>query len=100
MANILFEYFFPFSCVFQGNNSEIRAENHIIASPSKLSRGPIIFDDAMIHRLKDQLTKAKASLSLRSTLSDSNFTKELRMQIRDVQQALGDATKDSNLPKK
>uniref|UniRef100_A0A6V7QQX6 Hexosyltransferase n=1 Tax=Ananas comosus var. bracteatus TaxID=296719 RepID=A0A6V7QQX6_ANACO len=81
------------------NNSEIRTENHIIASPSKLSRGPIIFHDAMIHRLKDQLTKAKASLSLRSTLSDSNFTKELRTQIRDVQRALGDATKDSDLPK-
>ncbi|XP_020091298.1 probable galacturonosyltransferase 4 isoform X2 [Ananas comosus] len=85
--------------VKQGNNSEIRTENHIIASPSKLSRGPIIFHDAMIHRLKDQLTKAKASLSLQSTLSDSNFTKELCTQIRDVQRALGDATKDSDLPK-
>ncbi|KAL7088421.1 hypothetical protein ACP275_13G126300 [Erythranthe tilingii] len=55
--------------------------------------------DARICQLKDQLIRAKIYLSLSSTRNNLHFIRELRLRIKEVQRALGDATKDSELPR-
>ncbi|XP_039130667.1 probable galacturonosyltransferase 4 isoform X1 [Dioscorea cayenensis subsp. rotundata] len=57
------------------------------------------FPDARVRQLRDQLIRAKVYLGLGSTKTNPHFIKELRVRIREVQRALGDATKDSDLPK-
>ncbi|KAM0943038.1 putative polygalacturonate 4-alpha-galacturonosyltransferase [Dioscorea sansibarensis] len=61
------------------------------------SNAPI--PDARVRQLRDQLIRAKVYLGLGSTKTNPHFIKELRVRIREVQRALGDATKDSELPK-
>lgn len=58
------------------------------------------FPDARVRQLRDQLIRAKVYLGLGSTKTNPHFIKELRVRIREVQRALGDATKDSDLPKR
>lgn len=55
--------------------------------------------DFRVRQLKDQLIKAKVYLSLPATRNNANFVRELRLRIKEVQRALGDATKDSDLPR-
>lgn len=56
--------------------------------------------DARICQLKDQLIRAKIYLSLPATRNNPHFIRELRLRMKEVQRALGDATKDSELPRK
>lgn len=55
--------------------------------------------DFRVRQLKDQLIKAKVYLSLPAIRNNANFVRELRLRIKEVQRALGDATKDSDLPR-
>ncbi|KAL7130518.1 hypothetical protein ABFS83_13G139400 [Erythranthe nasuta] len=55
--------------------------------------------EARICQLKDQLIRAKIYLSLSSTRNNPHFIRELHLRIKEVQRALGDATKDSELPR-
>ncbi|ESR63216.1 hypothetical protein CICLE_v10014426mg [Citrus x clementina] len=55
--------------------------------------------DFRVRQLKDQLIKAKVYLSLPATRNNANFVRELRLRIKEVQRALGDASKDSDLPR-
>ncbi|KAK1272551.1 putative galacturonosyltransferase 4 [Acorus gramineus] len=55
--------------------------------------------DAKVRHLRDQLIRAKVYLSLGSTRSNPHFIRELRLRIREVSRAVGDATKDSDLPR-
>ncbi|KAL9455511.1 hypothetical protein AB3S75_004853 [Citrus x aurantiifolia] len=55
--------------------------------------------DFRVRQLKDQLIKAKVYLSLPATRNNANFVRELRLRIKEVQRALGDAAKDSDLPR-
>lgn len=55
--------------------------------------------DTRVRQLRDQLIQAKVYLGLSSTRSDPHFIRELRLRIKDVQKAVGDATKDSDLPR-
>jgi alpha-1,4-galacturonosyltransferase len=59
----------------------------------------IVLPDARIRNIKDQLIKAKVYLSLGSIRANSQYLKDLRQRIREVQKVLGDASKDSDLPK-
>lgn len=56
--------------------------------------------DARVRHLKDQLIRAKVYLGMGPIRSNSQFVRELRLRMKEVQRALGDATKDSDLPKK
>lgn len=56
--------------------------------------------NARVRQLKDQLIRAKVYLSLPGTRNNPHLTRELRLRIKEVQRALGDASKDSELPKK
>lgn len=55
--------------------------------------------DARVRHLKDQLIRAKVYLGMGPIRSNSQFVRELRLRMKEVQRALGDATKDSDLPK-
>lgn len=55
--------------------------------------------NARVRQLKDQLIRAKVYLSLPGTRNNPHLTRELRLRIKEVQRALGDASKDSELPK-
>jgi alpha-1,4-galacturonosyltransferase len=56
--------------------------------------------DGRVRHLKDQLIRAKVYLSLPATRNNPHFTRELRLRIKEVQRALGDASKDSDLSRK
>lgn len=56
--------------------------------------------DARVRQLKDQLIRGKVYLSLSATRNNPHFIRELRLRMKEVQRALGDATKDSELPRK
>ncbi|XP_073149233.1 probable galacturonosyltransferase 4 [Henckelia pumila] len=55
--------------------------------------------DAQVRQFKDQLVQAKVYLSLSTTRNNPRFVRELRLRMKEVQRTLGDATKDSDLPK-
>lgn len=59
-----------------------------------------IFPDARVRLLKDQLIRGKVYLSLSATRNNAHFIRELRLRMKEVQRAVGAATKDSELPRK
>lgn len=56
--------------------------------------------DTRVRQFKDQLIQGRIYLSLSATRNNAQFMKELRLRIKEVRRALGDATNDSELPKK
>ncbi|KAJ1259829.1 hypothetical protein BS78_10G185900 [Paspalum vaginatum] len=58
-----------------------------------------VLPDAHIRNIKDQLIKAKVYLGLGSIRANSQYLKDLRQRMREVQKVLGDASKDTDLPK-
>ncbi|KAM2618934.1 hypothetical protein TB1_035157 [Malus domestica] len=52
-----------------------------------------------INEMKDQVIRAKAYLSSEPPSSKSSLVKELKLQIKEVERAIGGATKDSDLSK-
>ncbi|KAL0407171.1 UNVERIFIED_CONTAM: putative galacturonosyltransferase 4 [Sesamum latifolium] len=58
-----------------------------------------VLPDARVRQLKDQLIQAKLYLSLSATRNNAHFIRELRLRMKEVHHALGDATKDSELPR-
>ncbi|XP_055800756.1 probable galacturonosyltransferase 4 isoform X1 [Solanum dulcamara] len=57
----------------------------------------IVPSDARVRQLKDQLIRAKVYLSLSATRNNPHFIRELRLRMKEVLRALGEATKDSDL---
>lgn len=55
--------------------------------------------DARVRHMKDQLIRAKVYLGLGSIRSNPHIVKDLRLRIKEIQRALGDANKDSDLPR-
>ncbi|CAL9210883.1 unnamed protein product [Musa hybrid cultivar] len=55
--------------------------------------------DARVRQLKDQLIRAKVYLGIGPIRANPHLVRELRLRIKDTQRVLGDATKDSDLPK-
>ncbi|XP_075089695.1 putative galacturonosyltransferase 4 isoform X2 [Nicotiana tabacum] len=59
----------------------------------------VVPPDARVRQLKDQLIRGKVYLSLSATRNNPHFIRELRLRIKEVQRALGEASKDSELPR-
>nr|CAB3482690.1 unnamed protein product [Digitaria exilis] len=55
--------------------------------------------ETMPKQTSPKLIKAKVYLGLGTIRANSQYLKDLRQRIREVQKALGDASKDSDLPK-
>ncbi|OAY74821.1 putative galacturonosyltransferase 4 [Ananas comosus] len=75
--------------------SQVRTRKHRRRSTNNDRSGATTLPDVRVRQLKDQLVKAKVYLGL--CRSNTNFVRELQARIRDVERALGDATKDSEL---
>ncbi|XP_042029738.1 probable galacturonosyltransferase 4 isoform X2 [Salvia splendens] len=58
-----------------------------------------ILPDARIRQLKDQLIRARLYLTLSVTRTNPRFVRDLRLRMKEVLKVLGDASKDSELPK-
>lgn len=56
--------------------------------------------DARVKQIKDQLIQAKVYLSLPVVKSNPHLTRELRLRVKEVSRTLGEAIKDSDLPRK
>lgn len=55
--------------------------------------------DGRVTMMRDQLIRAKAYLAFTQPGSNSHLVKELRTRIKEVERAVGEATKDSDLPR-
>lgn len=53
-----------------------------------------------INEMKDQVIRAKAYLSFTPPGSKSQLVKELKLRIKEVERAIGGATKDSDLSRR
>lgn len=53
-----------------------------------------------VKEIKDQLIRAKAFLNFAPAGSNSNFVKEMKLRIKDLERATGDVSKDSDLSKR
>ncbi|XP_008782990.2 probable galacturonosyltransferase 4 [Phoenix dactylifera] len=69
-------------------------------APKYRNRSSTVISDARVRQLKDQLIRAKVYLGLQAIRTNPHYIRELRLRIREVQRALGDATKDTDLPRK
>ncbi|KAK7303464.1 hypothetical protein RJT34_14371 [Clitoria ternatea] len=55
--------------------------------------------DARVQKLKDQLIQARVYLSLPVLRTNPQLIRELRLRVKEVLRTLGDASKDSDLPR-
>ncbi|KAF5764539.1 putative polygalacturonate 4-alpha-galacturonosyltransferase [Helianthus annuus] len=56
--------------------------------------------DKKIKEMKDQLIRAKAYLSFVLPAGNTHLIKELRLRVKELEQAMGDVGKDSDLSKR
>ncbi|KAJ0821172.1 putative plant galacturonosyltransferase GAUT [Helianthus annuus] len=56
--------------------------------------------DKKIKEMKDQLIRAKAYLSFALPLGNTHLIKELRLRVKELERAMGDVGKDSDLSKR
>ncbi|AET04592.2 CAZy family GT8 glycosyltransferase [Medicago truncatula] len=81
-----------------------------IESPSEVNnKGPVLQKTikhngktssvALVRKLKDQLIQAKVYLSLQKIKKIPYLTRELQLRVKEISRTLGDASKDSSLPK-
>ncbi|GLT42378.1 hypothetical protein SLA2020_163800 [Shorea laevis] len=55
--------------------------------------------DGRVKLMRDQVIRAKAYLAFTPPGSNSHFVKQLRTRIKEVERAVGEATRDSDLPR-
>ncbi|MCI62560.1 galacturonosyltransferase 6-like [Trifolium medium] len=53
-----------------------------------------------VMEIKDQIIRARAYLGFLPPSSNSHLVKELRLRIREMERAVGEATKDSDLSRR
>ncbi|PVH37114.1 hypothetical protein PAHAL_6G249400 [Panicum hallii] len=80
---------------FRGGTSKEPDAKAVSSSTSHHTSQP----DAMIRVIKNQLRTAKTYIGLLPSRGRHAFVRDLRRKMRDIQQALGDATSDKRLPK-
>ncbi|KAL6894910.1 hypothetical protein ACP4OV_007530 [Aristida adscensionis] len=79
-------------------SAKVLVENSQADSSDGSSKTSVL-PDTRIRNIKDQLIKAKVYLGLGAIRANSQYLRDLRQRIREVQKVLGDASKDSDLPK-
>ncbi|KAL5981338.1 hypothetical protein ACLOJK_015393 [Asimina triloba] len=99
----------------QDEDKEVKQESipqhqYLIPSDKTEVKGPLktrterqsnemVVPDARVRLLRDQLIRAKVFLGLGPIRSNAHYSRELRLRIREIQRLVGDATKDSELPR-
>lgn len=56
--------------------------------------------DQKVKEIKDQVIRAKAYLNFAPPNSNSHLVKELKLRIKELEHAISDSTRDSNLSKR
>lgn len=56
--------------------------------------------DERVKEIKDQLIRAKAYLNFVPAGGNSNFMKEIKLRIKELERAAGDVSKDSDLSRR
>ncbi|CAJ1941578.1 unnamed protein product [Sphenostylis stenocarpa] len=84
-------------------------QQHTESSGQVTKKGPLLLEtdkhndptpaDARVRQLKDQLIQAKVYLSLQAVRNIPHLIRELRLRVKEVSRTLGDASKDSDLPR-
>ncbi|KAK9134025.1 hypothetical protein Scep_013553 [Stephania cephalantha] len=78
---------------------EQKDSEHSVNSNIERSSPQRVILDARVRQLKDQLIRAKVYLTLGATRNNPQFIRELRLRMKEVQRAVGDSTKDTDLPR-
>ncbi|KAK2648502.1 hypothetical protein Ddye_015991 [Dipteronia dyeriana] len=76
----------------QTNQTAVRHDLNVQASLHRVT-------DEKVREMKDQVVRAKAYLNFAPPGSNSHLVKELKLRIKEVEKAVGAATKDSDLSK-
>ncbi|KAF3436212.1 hypothetical protein FNV43_RR23304 [Rhamnella rubrinervis] len=79
------------------NMADEKRHNHIVQHDQNVHSQLRKVSDVKIKEMIDQLIRAKAYLRLAPPGSNSNLVKELKVHIKEVERAVGDAEKDSDL---
>ncbi|XP_044503426.1 probable galacturonosyltransferase 6 [Mangifera indica] len=66
----------------------------------KVHRPLLGVTDAKMREIRDQVIRAKVYLNFAPSSSNSHLVKELRVRIKELEQAVGDTSKDSDLSKR
>ncbi|OMP09828.1 Glycosyl transferase, family 8 [Corchorus olitorius] len=74
----------------QSNKKTVRHDHHLRSQARRIT-------DEKVKQIRDQLIRAKAFLSFAPPGSNSHLVKELRTRIKEVERAVGEASKDSDL---
>ena len=56
--------------------------------------------DEKVKQIRDQVIRAKAYLSFATASGNSHLVKELRLRIKEVERAVGEARRDSELSRR
>nr|KAJ0225438.1 hypothetical protein LSAT_V11C100050500 [Lactuca sativa] len=78
--------------------SERKPANHRNRNEKRKQYQDEVLGDVRVRHLKDQLIMARVYLSLSATRTNTQFNRELRIRMKDVEKLLVDATNDSQLP--
>jgi len=71
------------------------AQNHQSSRPQ-----PRRVSNQKVLEIKDQIIRARAYLGLAPPGSSSHLVKELKLRIKELERAVGEATKDSDLSRR
>lgn len=85
---------------YQPSGGRAASRGRPVRNNPKSQNDQVVPPDTLIHQLKDQLIRGRVYLSLSATRNNAHFIRELRLRMKEVQRALGDATKDSDLSRK
>lgn len=74
----------------QSSLTKVQHDQSVRSQPQRVT-------DEKIKQIRDQVIRAKAYLNLAPPSSNSHLVKELRLRIKELERAVGEATKDSDL---
>lgn len=84
-------------CLFTGSVSQEQSKQPTVPqSPDVQSQTRRVLDEK-VKEMKDQLIRAKAYLKFAPPTSNSQLVRELKLRLRELDRALGDSRKDSDL---
>eukprot|EP00252_Welwitschia_mirabilis_P000449 TRINITY_DN10445_c0_g1_i1.p1 TRINITY_DN10445_c0_g1~~TRINITY_DN10445_c0_g1_i1.p1 ORF type:complete len:461 (-),score=61.29 TRINITY_DN10445_c0_g1_i1:982-2364(-) len=55
--------------------------------------------DVLVRQIRDQLIRARVYLNLSPIRQNARYSRELRVRLKELQRTVGEATKDSDLPR-
>jgi len=79
-----------------GNQSVPKATQHRQSSCPQSQR----VTNQKVLEIKDQIIRARAYLGFATPSSNSHLVKELKLRIKEMERAVGEATKDSELSRR